>query len=232
MAAQNAGLQINRNAFIRAMYNNNADNSARRLALATNMSYSAINNMIRSGYASPQTTVAQICRLAEAVGLTTAEMLTPEESLAASSDKDPADASRLARVLIVEQRQQLHDHLCSALHWTRDRLDEATERLDQSLHATGMRIHANFQGITIRPIDQTETTTTDALGAMRVNRDGLSMADARIMHSMIHGKYTTRDIPAGVKPRLAMLQGLGILDLYPGDCLGALTPEAAFAFKV
>jgi hypothetical protein len=67
---------------------------------------------------------------------------------------------------------------------------------------------------------------------MQVNRDGLSMSDARILHSIMQGKYTSRTIPDGVKPRLSMLQGLGILDLYPADVLAALTPEAAFAFNV
>ncbi len=184
--------------------------SERDLSRQTGIGQSAIRGLLRTSQTHTSLTVAQLQTLAREVGLTVAEVLTPEQPV--DTERDSSDtARRLLAVLRHEQRIIAWDHLVDAFAWSSKNLRRAASTANQSLQGTGLRVHIANSGLTLRAEEQPVSEVITSVDRLRARDDSMDNGTARVLYEVVAGTIAQAQVPQGVRtpPRLLEEPGHG-----------------------
>lgn len=204
----------------------------RDLARRAGTTWTVINSIEKRNFIASTTTLAEVRRIAGAVGLTVNDIIdAPPEKATPPHDAD--DTTRLAGLLATDLRLHRRSDIADALGWTLPRLRAAVRDLDAKLRPVGMRVHAtSSQYLTLRPLFAQAQDDAEALDRRRVVRYGFITTEGRLMYQALNGELTDKT-PHDEKPSLGRLTRLGILRPgVPTEPFSVLSDDARYAFDV
>lgn len=207
--------------------------SERDLARQTDIGQSAIRGLLRNSHAHTSLTIAQVQALAREVGLTVAEVLTPDEDIT----DEPADSDdmtrRLIAVLLQDKRIIAWDHLVDAFQSTRKDLRRAATAANQSLRGTGLRVHIANSGLALRAEETPVREVIATVERLRARADSMDNGTARVLYDVVTGSIAQGQIKKGYGPRLGYLHNQGMVHVgRPGGKFIVPSEDVAFAFDV
>lgn len=192
-----------------------------------------IHNVIANDKVDSQLTLAELARVTDVVGISMSDLLNVQPWVA--PEETPADdVAVLAQVLMSDNRVHPEHRVATALGWTLDRLREAEALLAEKLHPTGLFVHRNTMGMSIRAADQRGAEAAKRLAVLRDDEEGIDQDQARVLYKAYKAELTANEVAtARHAPKVADLFNRGLLQ--PRDQRGqrlGLTREALYAFDV
>ena len=206
--------------------------SDRDLSRLTGLGQTMVRSILLQNRLSTSTNVAELNRCLEEVGLTYGELLDANYSNEPDDSPD-GDVSTLAGVLNSDRRMHPLEQLALALGWTLERLSEVAINLDKRLRLSGLRIHQNTNGLTIRPADDSSSKALKILTELRDDDQGLRHNTARTLFAVYSGTLSTGDLSNDVRVKIGELNNRGAITLGSGKGSRVqLSDNCAFAFDV
>jgi len=136
-------------------------------------------------------TLGDLWRLAAALAVTPAELLTPDDSTPAGPPA--ADVAVLLAAVMDGARAPLSrkDDIAQALDWSLERVDEAARQAAEHLPALGLTLHNNTTvGLGVRAKHGVLTPQNQQLLARaKTIRTNLRLDHARVLRDVAHGKF-------------------------------------------
>jgi transcriptional regulator with XRE-family HTH domain len=205
----------------------------RDLSRQTGIGQSAIRGLLRENQTHTSLTIAQLQSLAREVGLTVAEVLTPDDEAVDPAVTDDEKAQRLISVLLHERRTIAWDHLADAFGWTSKDLRHAARTCNERLRGTGLRIHIANNGLALRAADQPVNEVIASVERLRARDDSMDHGTARVLFEVVTGSIAQAQIRKGYAPRLGYLKNQGMVHVgRPGEKFIVPSEAVSFAFDV
>lgn len=204
--------------------------SDRDLSRRTGLGQTTVRSILLKSQLSTSTNVAELNRCLSETGLTYGELLDVDRN-GEPDDSPDADVTVLAGVLIGDRRMHANEQLALALGWTFERLDTAATSLDCRLQPTGLKVHQNTNGLTIRSASDKSSDALQKLGELRDDAKGIKQGTARTLFAVYTGTLSTGDLPNDVRVELGELNNRGAIAI--GSDAGKrmqLSDNCAFAF--
>lgn len=144
-----------------------------------------------SAPAGASMTLADLWRLATALAVTPAELLTPDDSTRAGPPAD--DVAVLLAALMDGARAPLSrkDDIAQALGWSLERVDGAASQAAEHLPALGLMLHNNTAlGLGVRTKHGVlSPQAQQRLARAKTIRTNLRLDHARVLRDVAHGKF-------------------------------------------
>lgn len=205
----------------------------RDLSRQTGIGQSAIRGLLRECQTHTSLTIAQLQSLAREVGLTVAEVLTPDEKPVDTPVTHDEKAQRLISVLLHERRAIAWDHVVDAFGWTSKELRHAAKAADAVLRGTGLRVHIASNGLSLRAVEQPVSEVIASIERLRARDDSMDNGTARVLFEVVTGTIAQRQIRKGYAPRLGYLKNQRMVHVgRPGEKFIIPSEDVAFAFDV
>lgn len=206
--------------------------SERDLSRQTGVGQSAIRRLLRHNETHTSLTVAQLQALAREVGLTVAELLTPDEP--AEEPRNGTEMTqRLISLLLQDKRLIPYDHLAEAFACTTREMRKVAENANEALTRTGLRIHVSNNGLALRAEEREIADAVATVERLRARDDSMDNGTARVLHQVVTGRISQAQIRKGYGPRLARLHKQGMVEVgRAGQKFISTTEDVLFAFDV
>ncbi|WP_323793481.1 hypothetical protein [Nocardioides sp.] len=206
--------------------------SERELARRTGLGDATVRAILHRNELSRSTQVADIYRGLTQLGLTPGQLLD-QPPPAEPEDTDEDDLHTLAGLLLSERTMHKPDRLAVALQWDLDRLRTALTGLDARLRHTGLRVHENTMGITIRPLDDRADQARQRLAELHDDGEGMHQGTARVLYAIYTGNISMRETRNDHQVQLGALKNRGAINFGTGTGNRfSLSEDVAYAFNV
>ena len=180
-------------------------------------------------------TLAELSRLAATLGVTPAELLTPDD--AAPDGPPPDDVAVLVAALMDEAKVKFtsKDDLALALGWPLERVDEAARQAAEHLPALGLTLHLNRHvglGVLARHGALT-SQEQQKLARAKTVRGNLRLHHARVLHDVgkdRFGEDWQRALSANHRAVIPALLKRGLIEATPAGL--RLTATAAYSLML
>jgi transcriptional regulator with XRE-family HTH domain len=203
--------------------------SLRELARQTHLTNVGLSRMEANNNIGGATSLAQLSRLADCLGVTLADLLTPSEQAPAMPSND---VTALGTLLAHDPRLTDRTAICRSLGWTLERLSAAEELLDANLRPLGQRLHRLNGAICLRPATAALDAAAAQVAAERAADHSVNITQASLLLRASRGVLRSNTLREGDLPHLATLLSLGVLERSAdgGRHDLRLTAEASSAF--
>jgi transcriptional regulator with XRE-family HTH domain len=206
--------------------------SERELARRTGLGDATVRAILHRNELSRSTQIADIYRALTELGLNPGQLLDPPPPDEPDDTSDD-DIHTLAGLLLCERTMHKPDRLAVALQWELDRLRAALTALDARLRNTGLRVHENSMGITIRPLDDRADKARQRLAELRDDDEGIHQGTARVLYAIYTGNISTRETRNDHQVQLGALKNRGAITFGTGTGNRfTLSGDVAYAFDV
>jgi transcriptional regulator with XRE-family HTH domain len=165
-------------------------------------------------------TVAQLARLADALGLDVVDLFTTpapaDDTTEAAPDADSDDAAVLGAMVELAGILTPITALAEAAGWTLQRTNEALDTLEGRLRSSGLRLHRQPGKVAIvRAVIGDDTERVKTLVRTHLSRDGVSATEARMLRRIAAG--TTPQNPSNPEAvALGVLANAGLIETTDG----------------
>lgn len=205
--------------------------SLRELARQTHLTNVGLSRLEANNNIGGATTLAQLSRLADCLGVALADLLTPSEQAPVPPSDDVAV---LGNLLAHDSRLTDRTAICRILGWTLARLSAAEELLDANLRPLGQRLHRLNGAVCLRPATAALDAAAARVAAERAADHSINVTQASLILRASRGQLRSNTVREGDLPHLGTLVSLGVLERSPDGGRHALrlTAEAASAFKL
>jgi hypothetical protein len=212
----------------------NALNMSRRaLNKAAAVGHHAIHADDPGAHAHASMTLGELSRVAAALGLTAAELLTAPD---ATADRPPTpDAAVLVAALMDEVHIKLvfRDDLARAFGWPLERVHAAVREAAVHLPAVGLDIH-QIRGLRVHVAHGVLTDDVQQrLARAKTLRRHMRLDAARVLREVAHGRGDARGLMVPSNKQRVPIQGLRKRDLIEDTPTGlVLTATAAYSLML
>lgn len=184
--------------------------AAARAAGVTNV----VQRSLETGVVDPTMPVGTLAAVAEAAGLSLADLFAvdpPAATAEGNDDRDDveADAGLLARVLVDDRRLVQTSAVAAALGWSMGRTNRAANRLTARLEPSGLRVYRLDGKLGLRPLDGAADPGLEQLRRRAQRRQGYNTGAVGLIHGALHGTATTQGVPHAIRPWQLALGTLG-----------------------
>ncbi|NMM24529.1 MAG: hypothetical protein HHJ11_13755 [Phycicoccus sp.] len=192
----------------------------------TGIPQASIREAKQSGVLEGRVTLAQATRLANRIGVTLTELLTPQTTAvnanAATMAHDTADAQADAQVLVplLHELTQLVDVLTLArtLGWDASRIESAINAADTALATSGLAIQRIRGQLKLRPAAPVDPTLRARIVGLRTSRRGLTQTEAAMLYKIVNGVQPANTLSNNARLVIGGLKNLGCIE--PGQTAG------------
>lgn len=206
--------------------------SERELARRTGLGDATVRAILHRNELSRSAQLADIYRALTELGLNPGQLLDPPPPVEPDDTSDD-DIHTLAGLLLSERTMHKADRLTLALQWELDRLRTALTGLDARLRHTGLRVHENSMGITIRPLDDRADQARQRLAELRDDDEGIHQGTARVLYAIYTGNISTRETRNDHQVQLGALKNRGAITFGTGTGNRfTLSEDVAYAFEI
>lgn len=209
--------------------------SPRALHRAAALSHRVVYVTEPGSMAHASMTLAELTRLAAALGVTPADLLTTSST---DTTGPPTDDVGVLLAALMDEAQVALAHkedVARALRWPLERIDEAVREAAARLPALGLQLHENNGAVALRAAHGVlSAEDQQRVARAKTLRSHLRIDNARALHDIAHGRvvgdYWERGLSA--KRRIAF-QGLhkrGLIEEVPAGL--QLTATAAYSLML
>lgn len=206
--------------------------SERDFARRTRLGDATVRGMLHRNQLNSSAQLAEVYRALTELGLTPGQLLDPPPPIE-PEDTTESDIHTLAGLLQSERTMHSKERLALALQWSLERLSETIKALDFHLQASGLRVHENSMGVTIRPLDERAEQARERLAHLHDDEDGINQNTARVMYAVYTGNMSMRETRNDHMVQLGRLKNRGAIEFGTGEgSRFTLSPDTAYAFAV
>jgi hypothetical protein len=196
----------------------------------TGIPQASIREAKHSGVLDGRVTLAQATRLADRIGVTLTELLTPQtmavDANATTNAHDTADAQADAQVLVPLLHELPHlVHvltLARALGWDAARIESAITAADTALATSGLAIQRIRGQLKLRPATPLEPTLHKRIVTVRMNGRGLTQPEAAMLYRIVNGVLVHNSLSPNARLVIGGIKNLGCIE--PGETAGRFQP--------
>lgn len=189
--------------------------SERALISVTGIPNASFRAARQEGVLEGSLSLRHVHTLAEALGLTTSDLL----ALSHQSTEPPEpsaldDAAHLIPVLHEVAKTVAVDHVARSLGWERARLQAALDAIPTALSGTGLRLHHSNGSVKIVPAAPTDARIKTALRRVRTLGSGLNATEAGVLSRIINGHNVLDRMPSNAtRVAVGSLKNMGCIAL-------------------